>query len=317
MRNFVLALLVAAALCAGTARSEAVTFVNVATGSTGGTYYPVGAAMAKVWNDSISDMRANAQSTGGTAQNLSLLSKGEAEVIFADGLYYFAYEGKGMFEGRAMKNLRAIAPLYAEPIHFLVAKDSGIKSIKDLKGKRVSVGAVGSGTEITVRALLAANLRMRPDRIILGETRGAEAMELLKAWNTGHPGGICTIHANSATSALSRLETLILESNISGMTLPFIRSLIADAVNLVVHVQKDRRIGPVVSEVLEVLGLGIDGAYRTSVVEKRKDLNIYGKRQHLIPQCFIRILLCSSAACYSSLAFFSRYRHRMGRGNDT
>ena len=96
-------------------------------------------------------------------------------------------------------------------------------------------------------------------------------MELLKAWNTGHPGGICTIHANSATSALSRLETLILESNISGMTLPFIRSLIADAVNLVVHVQKDRRIGPVVSEVLEVSGLDIDGAYRTSVVEKRKD----------------------------------------------
>ena len=120
-------------------------------------------------------------------------------------------------------------------------------------------------------ALLAANLRMRPDRIILGETRGAEAMELLKAWNTGHPGGICTIHANSATSALSRLETLILESNISGMTLPFIRSLIADAVNLVVHVQKDRRIGPVVSEVLEVSGLDIDGAYQTSVVEKRKD----------------------------------------------
>ena len=171
MRNFVLALLVAAALCAGTARSEAVTFVNVATGSTGGTYYPVGAAMAKVWNDSISDMRANAQSTGGTAQNLSLLSKGEAEVIFADGLYYFAYEGKGMFEGRAMKNLRAIAPLYAEPIHFLVAKDSGIKSIKDLKGKRVSVGAVGSGTEITVRALLAAN-GIDPDDDIRAENLG-------------------------------------------------------------------------------------------------------------------------------------------------
>ena len=55
------------------------------------------------------------------------------------------------------------------------------------------------------------------------------------------------------------------------MTLPFIRSLIADAVNLVVHVQKDRRIGPVVSEVLEVSGLDIDGAYQTSVVEKRKD----------------------------------------------
>ena len=165
MKNFVGVLFAAAALCLGAAQSDAATFVNVATGSTGGTYYPVGAAMAKVWNDTIPDMRANAQSTGGTAQNLSLLSKGEAEVIFADGLYYFAYDGKGMFDGRAMKNLRALAPLYAEPIHFLVAKGSGIKSIKDLKGKRVSVGAVGSGTEITVRALLAANgmdFRRRP-----------------------------------------------------------------------------------------------------------------------------------------------------------
>ena len=171
MKNFVGVLFAAAALCLGAAQSDAATFVNVATGSTGGTYYPVGAAMAKVWNDTIPDMRANAQSTGGTAQNLSLLSKGEAEVIFADGLYYFAYDGKGMFDGRAMKNLRALAPLYAEPIHFLVAKGSGIKSIKDLKGKRVSVGAVGSGTEITVRALLAAN-GIDPDKDIRAENLG-------------------------------------------------------------------------------------------------------------------------------------------------
>ncbi|OUO93942.1 TAXI family TRAP transporter solute-binding subunit [Cloacibacillus sp. An23] len=171
MKNFVRAAFAVFALCACAAGAEAATFINIATGSTGGTYYPVGAAMAKVWNDSIPDMRANAQSTGGTAQNLSLLSKGEAEVIFADGLYYFAYEGKGMFEGRAMKGLRAIAPLYAEPIHFLVAKGSGIKSIKDLKGKRVSVGAVGSGTEITVRALLKAN-GIDPDKDIRAENLG-------------------------------------------------------------------------------------------------------------------------------------------------
>lgn len=171
MRNFCRTALSFVLILALAAASEAATFINVGTGSTGGTYYPVGAAMAKVWNDTIPDMRANAQSTGGTAQNLSLLSKGEAEVIFADGLYYFAYDGKGMFDGRAMKNLRALAPLYAEPIHFLVAKGSGIKSIKDLKGKRVSVGAVGSGTEITVRALLAAN-GIDPDKDIRAENLG-------------------------------------------------------------------------------------------------------------------------------------------------
>lgn len=171
MRNFCRTALSFVLILALAAASEAATFINVGTGSTGGTYYPVGAAMAKVWNDTIPDMRANAQSTGGTAQNLSLLSKGEAEIVFADGLYYFAYEGMGMFDGKPMKGLRAIAPLYAEPVHFLVAKGSGIKSIKDLKGKRVSVGAVGSGTEITVRALLRAN-GIDPDKDIRAENLG-------------------------------------------------------------------------------------------------------------------------------------------------
>lgn len=149
----------------------AATFINIGTGSTGGTYYPVGAAMAKVWNSAVPNMKANAQSTGGTAQNLALLGKGEAEVIFADGLYYFAYEGKGTFAGKPMKDLRALVPLYAEPIHFLVAKGSKINTIKDLKGKRVSVGAVGSGTEITVRALLQQN-GIDPDKDIKAENLG-------------------------------------------------------------------------------------------------------------------------------------------------
>jgi len=151
--------------------ASATTFINIGTGSTGGTYYPVGAGMAKVWNSAIPGMKANAQSTGGTAQNLALLGKGEAEVIFADGLYFFAYEGKGAFEGKPMKELRGLVPLYAEPIHFLVARGSDIKSIKDLKGKRVSVGAVGSGTEVTVRTLLKV-AGIDPDKDIRAENLG-------------------------------------------------------------------------------------------------------------------------------------------------
>ena len=160
--------------------ASAATFINIGTGSTGGTYYPVGAGMAKVWNSAIPGMKANAQSTGGTAQNLALLGKGEAEVIFADGLYFFAYEGKGTFEGKPMKELRGLVPLYAEPIHFLVAKGSNIKSIKDLKGKRVSVGAVGSGTEVTVRTLLKVagldpDKDIKPENLGLSDTAGAFA----------------------------------------------------------------------------------------------------------------------------------------------
>ncbi len=160
--------------------ASAATFINIGTGSTGGTYYPVGAGMAKVWNSSVPGMKANAQSTGGTAQNLALLGKGEAEVIFADGLYFFAYEGKGAFDGKPMKELRGLVPLYAEPIHFLVAKGSNIKSIQDLKGKRVSVGAVGSGTEVTVRTLLKVagldpDKDIKPENLGLSDTAGAFA----------------------------------------------------------------------------------------------------------------------------------------------
>ena len=151
--------------------ASAATFINIGTGSTGGTYYPVGAGMAKVWNSAIPGMKANAQSTGGTAQNLALLGKGEAVVIFADGLYFFAYEGKGAFDGKPMKELRGLVPLYAEPIHFLVAKGSNIKTIQDLKGKRVSVGAVGSGTEVTVRTLLKV-AGIDPDKDIRAENLG-------------------------------------------------------------------------------------------------------------------------------------------------
>ena len=163
---FVIALILAFAQSA-----FAVTFINIGTGSTGGTYYPVGAGMAKIWSSEVPGIKASAQSTGGTAQNLQLLAKGEAEVIFADGLYFFAYEGKGMFEGKPMKNLRALVPLYAEPIHFLVAKGSSIKTIQDLKGKRVSVGAVGSGTEVTVRTILKC-AGLDPDKDIKPENLG-------------------------------------------------------------------------------------------------------------------------------------------------
>jgi len=149
----------------------AATFLNIGTGTTGGTYYPVGASMAKIWNSKIKDMKANAQSTGGTAQNIQLIGKGEAEVGFADGLYYYAYIGKGAFEGNPQKGLRALLPLYPEPIHFLVPKGSAVKTVADLKGKRVSTGAVGSGTEMTAKTLLRL-AGLDPDKDVRCEPLG-------------------------------------------------------------------------------------------------------------------------------------------------
>ena len=88
--------------------------------------------------------------------------------------------------------------------------------------------------DITMQQLLRATMRLRPDRIIVGEVRGAEALALLKAWNTGHPGGIATLHANSADSGLVRLEQLIAESGIQAD----MKALIDEAVDVVIFIEK-------------------------------------------------------------------------------
>ncbi len=106
--------------------------------------------------------------------------------------------------------------------------------------------------------LVRSSLRMRPDRIPIGEVRGPEALDLVKAWATGHPGGIGTIHAGSATGALLRLEQLIQEAVI---TVP--RALIGETINLIAVLAgrgEHRRL----VELAKVDGLGVDGAYRVS-----------------------------------------------------
>jgi type IV secretion system protein VirB11 len=106
-----------------------------------------------------------------------------------------------------------------------------------------------------LKDLVRSTLRLRPDRIVVGEVRGGEALDLLKAWNTGHPGGVATLHANSARAALYRLEQLIQEAVV---TVP--RRLIADAIDLVVFI-RGRGAGRRVETIAEVSGLGADGDY--------------------------------------------------------
>ncbi len=88
--------------------------------------------------------------------------------------------------------------------------------------------------DITMQHLLKATMRLRPDRIIVGEVRGAEALSLLKAWNTGHPGGIATLHANSCDGGLVRLEQLIAEAGVQAD----MKALIDEAVDLVIFIEK-------------------------------------------------------------------------------
>ncbi|AZN98216.1 MAG: P-type conjugative transfer ATPase TrbB [Mesorhizobium sp.] len=108
---------------------------------------------------------------------------------------------------------------------------------------------------VTLADLVRSTLRLRPDRIIVGEVRGAEALDMLKAWNTGHPGGIATVHANSARSALYRIEQLAQEAVV---TVP--RRLIADAVDLLVFIA-GRGSSRHIDAIAEVTGLDGSGDY--------------------------------------------------------
>ncbi len=109
---------------------------------------------------------------------------------------------------------------------------------------------------VSLADLVRSTLRLRPDRIIVGEVRGAEALDMLKAWNTGHPGGIATVHANSAESALYRLEQLIQEVV---TTVP--RRLIAEAIDTIVFIA-GRGVARRIETISKLDGLDADGNYR-------------------------------------------------------
>ena len=113
---------------------------------------------------------------------------------------------------------------------------------------------------VSMADLVRSTLRLRPDRIVVGEVRGAEALDMLKAWNTGHPGGIATVHANSARSALYRIEQLCQEGIV---TVP--RRLIAEAINLVVFIH-GRGTGRRIETVAEVTGLDGNGDYAVTAL---------------------------------------------------
>jgi type IV secretion system protein TrbB len=116
---------------------------------------------------------------------------------------------------------------------------------------------------VDMQRLLKATLRLRPDRIIVGEVRGGEALAMLKAWNTGHPGGTCTVHANHARAGLTRIEQMIAEVSQTSM-----RALIAEAVNLIVSIVRiDSAPGRRIHEVVAVNGFG-DGEYRFVSMER-------------------------------------------------
>ena len=150
-----LALLALAATLIGCAPKQR--FITIGTGGTAGTYFPLGGALAEIWNKNIPGMNANATSTGASAANVALLKDGKVDVIFVQNdAAYYALNDLELYKGKAMPDIRGIASLYDETCQLVALASSNIKSIADLKGKRVSVGAAGSGVEANARQILEA-----------------------------------------------------------------------------------------------------------------------------------------------------------------
>lgn len=151
MKVLATALALSLVVAFGATAQAAKNFVSIATGGTAGTYYPLGGAIAKAVSEDPA-IQATAETGNASVANVNLITKGEIEIAFVQNdISYWAYNGELMFK-EPLKNLRAIASLYPEHIQIIVG-DKGIKTLADLKGKRVGVGAPGSGTEGDAQAI--------------------------------------------------------------------------------------------------------------------------------------------------------------------
>jgi P-type conjugative transfer ATPase TrbB len=159
-----------------------------------------------------------------------------------------------------------------------VGSTQRIVTIEDTRELRCSVANhVGLRTTETVdmTQLVRTAMRLRPDRIIVGEVRGVEALAMLKAWNTGHPGGITTVHANDARAGLIRLEQLVQEANV-----PPQPRLIAEAIDLIVVIVRTAT-GRKITEVARVHGVSASG-YELEFIEPAVDAGPPSPQRHLV-----------------------------------
>lgn len=180
------------------------------------------------------------------ADKLELLVKAKYNIFISSG----TGSGKTTF-------LNALSNYIPKDERVITIEDSaelqiaGIDNLVSLETRNANVAGAG---EITIRDLIKSSLRMRPERIIVGEVRGGEALDMLQAMNTGHDGSLSTGHANSTEDMLSRLETMVLQGA-AGLPLDAIRQQIASAVDIIIHLSRLRDKSRKTVEITEVLGL--------------------------------------------------------------
>jgi len=157
LRRLAAAAVTAAAVSMAGVQAQAAEFINILTGGTSGVYYPLGVALSKIFTEKIEGSRPSVQATKASVENLNLLQQGKGELAFTLGdSLADAWAGKedAGFKSKLDK-LRGIGAIYPNYIQIVASRESGIRTLADLKGKRLSVGAPKSGTELNARAILA------------------------------------------------------------------------------------------------------------------------------------------------------------------
>lgn len=179
------------------------------------------------------------------AHKLELLVKAKYNIFISGG----TGSGKTTF-------LNALSNYIPKDERVITIEDSAelqIKGVENLVSLETrNANASGAG-QVTIRDLIKSSLRMRPERIIVGECRGGEALDMLQAMNTGHDGSLSTGHANSTEDMLSRLETMVLQGS-AGLPLEAIRQQIASAVDIIIHLSRLRDKSRKTMEITEVVG---------------------------------------------------------------
>ncbi|MGM0603797.1 MAG: TAXI family TRAP transporter solute-binding subunit [Bacillota bacterium] len=132
--------------------------LTIATGGAGGPYHTIATGLSEIWNNNIEEINVSVASTGASVINNRMVDDNRAELAFAmSDVCFYGKEGMLMFEDKPLENVRGFASAHTNFVQLITTKDSGIKSVEDLAGKRVGVGAPGSGSELNARRILAAN----------------------------------------------------------------------------------------------------------------------------------------------------------------
>jgi len=254
--------------------------ISIATGGTGGVYYPMGGGLAAVLSKHVSGMQATAEVTGGSVDNLNLIASGKPYVGFSMvDAALDASKGKDKFEGRPV-NLRTLLVLYPNRMHVVTTEATGIKKMSDLKGKRIATGSAGSATEVmSIRLLEAAGLDPNKDvtreRLSVAESVNAIKDRKIEAffWVGGLPTAAVTDLANTPGTKIRMIDHA---DAVAAMNKKFGNLYYADTIPKATYsgMAADNKMASVANVLLVNANMPDDQAYKIvkAVFDHQKDL---------------------------------------------